>query len=995
MINLYYDKIKKFLNHFLNEKVIFTIGLILISFWVFSAVFASPPGTPFLPSQNIIDPGCAEGSLNCYVDISTSIDSTDITGSTGGSIFFAKSGKISQDNSKLFWDDTTYRLGIGTDVPDTALHVVGSLKMVDGNEGAGKILTSDANGVASWSSSINNLSLKRANEIYTLGDSLTAAGTYQSNLVTSLGSPWNIINYGIGGTTTSQMLNRISSLTNGDANYSIVWGGINDVTGDISSATIESNLQSIYTSLHDAGSKVVALTISPFGASAAWTAPRQATLVAVNNWILNTATDVDYTLDIYSELEDSGNAGYLLPAYDSGDGLHLSTAGYNEVGTFVYNNVTFTVLSSELELKIGKNISLSQSLTPQDSPVFKSLTLSPYQNSTSGVIFLGANRFINTYGYQNTFIGVNAGNFSITGIDNTANGYNTLYSNTSGYANVAVGSQSLYSNTTGFLNTANGSQSLYSNTTGFANTANGYQSLYLNISGADNTANGVYSLYSNTTGYYNTANGFQSLYLNTTGGRNVAIGMYSLYSNTIASYNTANGFQSAYSTTTGSNNVALGYNSLYSNTTGSYNTAIGENALYTTTTVSNLVAMGDSALYSNTTGYDNTAFGSRALYTNNTGYQNTAVGSQALFSNTSGALNYAFGYQSLYRNTTGYYNTAFGYALFANVTGYENSAFGQAALLSSTSNGNSAFGVYSGRSITTGTFNTFIGHSSGYNASQKVDATNSTAIGRGAYTTKSNQMVFGNTSVIENLFSGNVGIGNTLASYALHVGSASVVDATVLLRLQDADSTCDFTANAGAPTCGSDVTLKKNVVDQTDNLTKILSLRPVTYNWLTDSDGINIKHGFIAQEVAEVMPELVTDGVWIDGSTKKFLQMSGMTPYMIGAIKELDLKITDINNFEKENSWRDSLISWFANAENRITRIFTGEVCLTSPGEEAVCLNRTELQSLKALLNSAPNPSPNPSPVPDPVPETCSDGIQNQDETGIDTGGICEPAPLP
>lgn len=198
---------------------------------------------------------------------------------------------------------------------------------------------------------------------------------------------------------------------------------------------------------------------------------------------------------------------------------------------------------------------------------------------------------------------------------------------------------------------------------------------------------------------------------------------------------------------------------------------------------------------------------------------------------------------------------------------------------------------------------------------------------------------------------GNVGIGTTTPGYLLHVGSASVTDATVLLRLQDADSTCDFTANTGTPSCGSDITLKKNINNQSDNLTKILSLRPVTYNWLTDEDGVEVKHGFIAQEVADIMPELVTDGVWIDGTTKKFLQTAGMTPYIIGAIKEMNLKLMDINNFDKENDWRDSLIAWFANAENRITRIFTGEICLTEVGEETICLNRTELQSLKALLN--------------------------------------------
>ena len=41
-------------------------------------------------------------------------------------------------------------VGIGTTAPNAKLHVVGSIKMVDGNQASGKILTSDASGVASW-----------------------------------------------------------------------------------------------------------------------------------------------------------------------------------------------------------------------------------------------------------------------------------------------------------------------------------------------------------------------------------------------------------------------------------------------------------------------------------------------------------------------------------------------------------------------------------------------------------------------------------------------------------------------------------------------------------------------------------------------------------------------------------------------------------------------------------------------------------------------------
>ncbi len=41
-------------------------------------------------------------------------------------------------------------VGIGTTTPDTTLHVVGNIKMVDGNQAVGSVLTSDANGVGYW-----------------------------------------------------------------------------------------------------------------------------------------------------------------------------------------------------------------------------------------------------------------------------------------------------------------------------------------------------------------------------------------------------------------------------------------------------------------------------------------------------------------------------------------------------------------------------------------------------------------------------------------------------------------------------------------------------------------------------------------------------------------------------------------------------------------------------------------------------------------------------
>lgn len=45
---------------------------------------------------------------------------------------------------------TTGNVGVGTTTPDAKLHVAGTLKIVDGTQGAGKVLTSDANGLTSW-----------------------------------------------------------------------------------------------------------------------------------------------------------------------------------------------------------------------------------------------------------------------------------------------------------------------------------------------------------------------------------------------------------------------------------------------------------------------------------------------------------------------------------------------------------------------------------------------------------------------------------------------------------------------------------------------------------------------------------------------------------------------------------------------------------------------------------------------------------------------------
>ena len=91
---------------------------------------------------------------------------------------------------------------------------------------------------------------------------------------------------------------------------------------------------------------------------------------------------------------------------------------------------------------------------------------------TSGNILKGGVLFLHNFGTDNTFLGSNAGNLTMTGLGrNTASGYTALQSNTTGHDNTASGAFALQSNTAGNQNTASGAFALVRNTAGFKNSA--------------------------------------------------------------------------------------------------------------------------------------------------------------------------------------------------------------------------------------------------------------------------------------------------------------------------------------------------------------------------------------------------------------------------------------------------------------------------------------------------------------------------------------------
>jgi len=109
----------------------------------------------------------------------------------------------------------------------------------------------------------------------------------------------------------------------------------------------------------------------------------------------------------------------------------------------------------------------------------------------------------------------------------------------------------------------------------------------------------------------------------------------------------------------------------------------------------------------------------------------------------------------------------------------------------------------------------------------------------------------------------------------------------------------------------SDARLKENVTLISDPLTKIMSLRGVTFDWKDETDelgfAVSYKHdvGVIAQEVEAVLPEAVRpapfdheykDGKYVSKSGDNYLtvQYEKLTALLIEAVKQLKSEVDDL-----------------------------------------------------------------------------------------------------
>ena len=95
----------------------------------------------------------------------------------------------------------------------------------------------------------------------------------------------------------------------------------------------------------------------------------------------------------------------------------------------------------------------------------------------------------------------------------------------------------------------------------------------------------------------------------------------------------------------------------------------------------------------------------------------------------------------------------------------------------------------------------------------------------------------------------------------------------------------------------SDASLKTNIKDLETGLTEVMALKPRRFDWI-NGDATNVA-GFIAQEVEQVLPELVIDSLYSNDENgneikKKNLKMGDILPTLVKAIQEQQALITQL-----------------------------------------------------------------------------------------------------
>ncbi len=801
-------------------------------------------------------------------------------------------------------------IGIGTSLPSATLDIFGTVKIDDGTQAVGKVLTSDANGNATWqvgsgdgnefqsiSGVVQNTTNQSADD-FVFGSSFLGGADAQfffdkSKAAFRAGLPngtgWNDVNVGInsvafGFQSRATGANSTAfSASNANGNVSLsATGGIAD--GAYSIALNRGTTLPAATDGFAVGNSSLASNINAIAMGNAAEALANNAVAIGNNAEASgiasfaigrnsTASGADATVLGFNALATGTNAVALSNGRANGNNSFAATSGITEgqYSTALNRGTTLAVATDGIAM--GNSASsggvnaiamgnLAEASATNAVSIGKSTTA-----SGAGAVVLGEN---------STASGLSAGAFgngaSATGANAVALAANANGGNSfAASAGIAGGAYS-----TALNSGVTSSISLNGFAVGFSNT-NGINAIAMGNT-ADALANDAVAIGNNAE-----ASGIAA----------VAIGRNSTASGADATVLGYNAIATGTNAVSLSNGRANGNNSFAATagiTEGQYSTALNRGV--TLAAATDGIAMGNSA---SSGGLNAIAMGSLANASASNavsiGKSTTASGAGAVVlgenATASGVSAGAFGNGA---SATG----SNAVALAANANG-ANSLAGTSGI---------ADGAYStafnrGTTLTAATDGFAVGNSS------VVSGVNGIALGIQTKSKSFNEVVIGSYNLDYTAASTTTAIA-TDRSFVVGNGSAAGTSnaLTILKNGKAGFSRIPLTnilevegeaskTNPGSWVGNSDRRLKKNIetISEKSALQSILKLRGVTYEWNDTKTGAQrpegIQYGFVAQELQEVFPEKVTT------DALGYLQTAygDYDPIVVQAIKALHTKI--------------------------------------------------------------------------------------------------------
>lgn len=167
--------------------------------------------------------------------------------------------------------------------------------------------------------------------VLAVGDSLTASMAYCAALKDHLPDGSTLSCRGLRGEGTGPILEMLKNRISPSHDYVIVLAGVNDLASGRNLDKVKANLEQMYLTVHANGSKLVAVTLTPWSGHVIGRRLTGQT-DALNTWIRRHRLP-DKVVDTSSLGDFSGR---LLSQYGAADGLHLNENGSAKLAELVW-----------------------------------------------------------------------------------------------------------------------------------------------------------------------------------------------------------------------------------------------------------------------------------------------------------------------------------------------------------------------------------------------------------------------------------------------------------------------------------------------------------------------------------------------------------------------------------------------------------------------------------------------------------------------------------